>query len=206
MREPHDNGAFTVAPAAREGVGRAMTIGEAAETSGVTAKLIRYYESIHLIRAAARTEGGYRVYTDADVQTLRFIKRARSLGFSIKQIERLLALWHDRSRASTNVRALALAHVVELEEKIHELQAMAETLRNLAVLCQNDEHPDCPILADLDRREQPSGPAARSRKAADLELEGAGADGPRHPHRHRERLDRAQKAAQDKESRFRGVR
>jgi Cu(I)-responsive transcriptional regulator len=108
-----------------------MTISDAADASGVSAKLVRYYEGIGLIRAALRTEAGYRVYTDADVQTLRFIKRARSLGFGIKAIERLLALWHDRTRASAEVHALALAHVAELEDKIHELYEMAETCGGL---------------------------------------------------------------------------
>jgi len=109
-----------------------VNIGDAANASGVSAKLIRYYESIDLIPEAARTESGCRVYTEAEVQTLRFIKRARGLGFSIKQVGRLLALWHDRSRTSAQVRSVALAHVEELETKILELRAMANTLRKLA--------------------------------------------------------------------------
>jgi MerR family copper efflux transcriptional regulator len=126
-----------------------MNIGDAANASGVSAKLIRYYESIDLIPEAGRTESGYRVYTDAEVQTLRFVKRARSLGFSIKQIGQLLALWHDRSRTSAQVRSVALAHIEELETKILELRAMANTLRKLAASCRNDKRPDCPILDDL---------------------------------------------------------
>lgn len=149
MRPTYNTSAGMAATAATGSAGRAMTIGEASGNSGVSAKLVRYYEGIGLIPTATRTEGGYRVYTDADVQTLRFIKRARNLGFSIDQIQRLLALWHDRSRASAEVRTLALEHITELENKIHELQEMAETLRHLAVLCHNDERPDCPILADL---------------------------------------------------------
>ena len=126
-----------------------VNIGDAANASGVSAKLIRYYESIDLIPEAGRTESGYRVYTEAEIQTLRFIKRARGLGFSIKQIEQLLALWHDRSRTSAQVRSVALAHVEELETKILELRAMATALRKLAASCHNDKRPDCPILDDL---------------------------------------------------------
>lgn len=143
----------------------AVTIGEAADGSGVSAKLIRYYESIGLVRAVVRTGNGYRMYADADVQTLRFIKRSRSLGFSIPQIEHLLALWHDRSRASADVRALALAHVDELEKKIHELREMAETLRGLAAGCHNDERPDCPILAGIDLPGRENEAAAYARVA-----------------------------------------
>src|SRR5260221_1369421 len=105
-----------------------MNIGEVSNGSGVSTKLIRYYESIDLIRAAERTGSGYRVYGDVDVQTLRFIKRARTLGFSIKQIERLLALWQDRERASSEVPAGALAQVAELDAQHVELPDMADTL------------------------------------------------------------------------------
>ena len=182
MRGVRANGSAPEPSASGGSAGRAMTIGEAADASGVTAKLIRYYEGIGLVPAATRTENGYRVYTAADVQTLRFIKRARSLGFSIKRIEQLLALWHDRSRASAEVRTLALGHVAELEEKIHELHEMAETLRRLADLCRNDERPDCPILADLGRPEKRAGPAvARAKGSAPLTAPGSGAGGPRRP-------------------------
>lgn len=109
-----------------------IKIGVAASASGVSAKLIRYYESIDLIPQAQRTESGDRVYTEADVETLRFIKRARNLGFSIKQIGQLLALWHDRSRTSAQVRSVALVHIDELETKIVELRGMVNTLRKLA--------------------------------------------------------------------------
>lgn len=127
-----------------------MTIGQAAKASGVSAKMIRYYEEIGLIGPVARTESGYRVYTEADVHTLRFIRRARDLGFEIEAITELLALWRDRSRHSADVKRLALAHVESLEKKARELQAMADTLRELADCCAGDERPDCPILADLE--------------------------------------------------------
>ncbi len=145
-----------------------INIGDAANASGVSAKLIRYYESIDLIPEAGRTESGYRIYTEAEVQTLRFIKRARSLGFSIKQIAQLLALWHDRSRTSAQVRSVALAHIEELETKIVELRAMANTLRKLAVSCRNDERPDCPILDDFAEAKltRPLDSPARKRKPA----------------------------------------
>lgn len=127
-----------------------MTIGQAAKASGVSAKMIRYYEEIGLIGPVARTESSYRVYTEADVHTLRFIRRAHDLGFEIEAITELLALWRDRSRHSADVKRLALAHVESLEKKARELQAMADTLRELADCCAGDERPDCPILADLE--------------------------------------------------------
>lgn len=126
-----------------------MNIGQAATTSGVTAKMIRYYESIGLIQAPVRTEAGYRVYSRDDIHALRFIKRARTLGFSIEEARELLALWRDKSRASADVKAFAMKHVRDLEVKIAELQAMSQTLRHLAQTCHGDERPDCPILADL---------------------------------------------------------
>lgn len=130
-----------------------MNIGEAAKASGVSAKMIRYYESIGLIPAPARTAAGYRVYSDSDIHTLRFVRRARDLGFSVERISRLLALWQDRSRASADVKRLALAHVEELERKARDLQEMAETLKHLANTCHGDSRPDCPIIASL--AEQP---------------------------------------------------
>ncbi|QRM34641.1 Cu(I)-responsive transcriptional regulator [Microvirga sp. VF16] len=126
-----------------------MNIGQAAEASGVTAKMIRYYESIGLIEAPARTEAGYRVYGSHDIYALRFIKRARTLGFSIEETAGLLALWRDKSRASADVKAFALQHVHNLEAKIGELQAMTRTLRHLASHCHGDARPNCPILDDL---------------------------------------------------------
>ncbi len=123
-----------------------MNIGQAAAASGVSAKMIRYYESIGLISPAARTGSGYRVYSDADVHTLRFIRRARDLGFSVDQMTELLALWRDRDRASAEVKKIALNHVAELERKMQELQGMADTLRHLARHCLGDHRPECPIL------------------------------------------------------------
>lgn len=128
-----------------------MNIGEAAKASGVSAKMIRYYESISLIPAASRTQAGYRLYRDSEVHTLQFIRRARDLGFSVKAIAQLLTLWQDRNRTSADVKAFALAHVEELYAKITELEAMAKTLQHLADHCQGDERPDCPILDDLAR-------------------------------------------------------
>lgn len=125
------------------------SIGEAAGATGVSAKMIRHYESIGLLPAAARTAGNYRVYAPADLHTLRFIHRARSLGFSMAQIRQLLSLWQNRSRRSESVRRLALEHVSELERKAKALQTMANTLRHLAHACHGDTRPDCPILDDL---------------------------------------------------------
>ena len=126
-----------------------MNIGQAAEASGVSAKMIRYYESIGLITAPARTAAQYRVYAADDVHTLRFVRRSRDLGFSLEETRELLALWRDKSRASADVKNLAMAHVRELEEKAAELKAMADTLRHLATHCHGDHRPDCPILADF---------------------------------------------------------
>jgi MerR family transcriptional regulator, copper efflux regulator len=137
-----------VAPASSK-ARAAYNIGQAAEASGVSAKMIRHYESIGLIRAAGRSAGNYRVYDDRDVHTLRFVRRARSLGFSMKQIAELLSLWQNRSRSSAKVRRLALEHVDALENKILELQTMVRTLRHLAEQCHGDSRPDCPILDDL---------------------------------------------------------
>ena len=126
-----------------------MNIGQAAAASGVSAKMIRYYESIGLIDAVTRSEAGYRVYSDADVHTLRFIRRARNLGFSVEQMTNLLALWRDRRRASAEVKRIALEHVGELDRKMQELAQMAETLRHLADNCHGDNRPNCPILNEL---------------------------------------------------------
>jgi Cu(I)-responsive transcriptional regulator len=123
-----------------------MNIGEASKSSGVSSKMIRYYESIGLISAPLRTESGYRVYAENDVHALRFISRARDLGFSIEQMGDLLALWRDRSRASADVKAIALEHIRVLEEKAQALKAMSDTLRHLADNCHGDGRPDCPII------------------------------------------------------------
>lgn len=129
--------------------GGLFNIGQAAQASGVSAKMIRHYESIGLIPAPERTYANYRVYTEREVHVLRFVKRARALGFSIRSIGELLALWNDRRRASSTVKKLALAHAGELGEKIRELEAMKRTLEHLAKRCHGDERPDCPILDDL---------------------------------------------------------
>jgi MerR family copper efflux transcriptional regulator len=125
-----------------------MNIGQAAKATGVTAKMIRHYESIGLIPKAHRTYGNYRIYGAGEIHTLQFIKRARSLGFSMKQVEALLALW-QKKRPSSEVKKLALQHVTELDERIREMEAMRSTLRKLASHCHGDQRPDCPILEDL---------------------------------------------------------
>ncbi|BDI05344.1 heavy metal-dependent transcription regulator 2 [Sphaerotilus microaerophilus] len=135
-----------------------MNIGEAAKDSGVSAKMIRHYESVGLLPAAARTESGYRQYTDKEVSTLRFIRQSRDLGFSIEQIRELLGLWQDRKRPSRQVRALALAHIEELDEKLKELQSMKATLEHLVRCCHGDDRPDCPIIDSL--AQQGNAPAA----------------------------------------------
>ncbi len=126
-----------------------MTIGEAASRSGVSAKMIRHYEAIGLIDAERRPNG-YRCYGPQDVAVLRFIRHARDLAFPLEDIRRLLALWRDRSRASLEVKTMALAHVQALESKAQALQAVADSLRHLAQHCHGDERPDCPILAELE--------------------------------------------------------
>lgn len=126
-----------------------VTIGEAARTTGVSAKMIRYYEKTGLLGPAGRTAAGYRVYSEGDLHALRFVRRARDLGFSMREIADLLALWQDRSRASAAVKMVALDHVADLRRRIGELEAMARTLEYLAERCCGDERPDCPILDDL---------------------------------------------------------
>jgi MerR family copper efflux transcriptional regulator len=126
-----------------------MNIGQAADASGVSAKMIRYYEEIGLIRPPARTGSNYRVYGSDEVHVLRFIRRARTLGFSIEETSALLALWQDKSRASGEVREIAADHISALETKIAELQSMVGTLKHLVHCCQGDNRPDCPILNDL---------------------------------------------------------
>lgn len=126
-----------------------MNIGEAAKASGVTAKMIRYYESVDLIKKSARTESGYRQYTDSEVQTLRFIKRARDLGFSLERIKTLLGLWEDRTRKSAEVKKLARQYIEELDQDIHKLQSIRDQLQHLSDSCRGDHRPDCPIINDL---------------------------------------------------------
>jgi len=126
-----------------------MNIGEAAAATGVSAKMIRYYESIQLIHPSKRTDANYRIYGEKDLHNLRFIKRARTLGFSLDQIRELLSLWQDSKRASADVKAIAREHVVELQKRIDELTEMRDTLSHLAQACSGDHRPDCPILQSL---------------------------------------------------------
>ena len=126
-----------------------MTIGEAAECSGVSARMIRHYESIGLLPAAKRASSGYRTYGGHDVHTLRFVHHARALGFSVKEIEELLGLWRNQRRPSRKVKALVLAHIAELDARLRDLSAMKRTLEHLAEHCRGDERPECPILDEL---------------------------------------------------------
>jgi Cu(I)-responsive transcriptional regulator len=126
-----------------------MNIGQASRASGVTSKMIRYYESIGLLGAVGRSANSYRVYAENDVHTLAFIRRARHLGFSIEQIQALMALWRDKARSSAEVKAIAQGHIAELQAKIEELTAMRRTLEHLASCCAGDDRPDCPIIEGL---------------------------------------------------------
>lgn len=126
-----------------------MNIGEASKATGISAKMLRYYEQIGLVRPALRAYSGYRIYSDKNIATLRFVRRARDLGFHVKQIASLLDLWQNGSRASADVKSLALGHVRELEQRRRELNEMIATLEHLAHHCHGDARPDCPILAEL---------------------------------------------------------
>lgn len=137
-----------------------MTIGRAAKASGVSAKMIRHYEEVGLLPAAARTDAGYRQYGAGDVHTLRFIRHARDLGFSIPEIGELVGLWQNRRRPSRQVKALAVAHIQELEQKAQELLAMKATLEHLVHCCHGDDRPECPILESLAAEGPLPGPAA----------------------------------------------
>jgi Cu(I)-responsive transcriptional regulator len=142
-----------------------MNIGQASAASGVSTKMIRYYESVGLISPADRTDSNYRSFSDREVNELRFIRRARNLGFSVEEITRLLSLWRDRSRPSREVKAIAAQHVADLDARIAEMRAMADTLRHLAHCCAGDDRPDCPILADLsDNAEPGAGPVKKPRR------------------------------------------
>lgn len=136
-----------------------MNIGQAAQASGVSAKMIRHYEDIGLIQKAKRSLSNYRTYTSNEVHTLRFIKQARSLGFSMQQIGALLKLWQDRRRPSRKVKELVAAHIQDLEVRIQELKAMKQVLSTLAQHCHGDDRPDCPILDGLEKLKvgRPSG-------------------------------------------------
>lgn len=126
-----------------------MNIGQAARQSGLSAKMIRYYESIGLLKPAHRSDSGYRLYQADDLHTLAFIKRSRDLGFSLEEVARLLTLWQDRQRASADVKALAHQHINDLNRRIEELSGLRDTLQHLVSHCQGDDRPDCPILKDL---------------------------------------------------------
>jgi MerR family transcriptional regulator, copper efflux regulator len=126
-----------------------MNIGAAAAASGVTRKMIRHYEAIGLLRPPERRSNAYRDYGARDIHELRFIRRARRLGFSIPEIAELLALWRDRGRPSREVKRIAEAHIGDLQARVAEMQAMAHTLRELIAACHGDDRPDCPILDDL---------------------------------------------------------
>jgi MerR family transcriptional regulator, copper efflux regulator len=142
-----------------------MNIGEAARASGITAKMIRYYESVDLVPPAGRTGAGYRTYSEQDVDTLRFIRRARDFGVPMDRVKLLVGLWRDKDRPSREVKAIALHQVGELESKIAELTAMKDALAALARACRGDSRPECPILRDLaGLSSTPShlGPAGRS--------------------------------------------
>ena len=126
-----------------------LNIGQASARSGVSAKMIRHYESLGLLPVVQRTDAGYRQYGEREVHTLRFIHRARTLGFSMAEIAELLKLWQNQRRASADVKRIAMAHVADLEQRIAEMQSMKQTLTHLAHCCQGNNRPDCPILTEL---------------------------------------------------------
>lgn len=127
----------------------AMNISQASRKSGVSSKMIRHYESISLIPKASRSESGYRIYMESDIHILCFVKSARELGFSIPEIKKLVGLWRNKSRASADVKSLALKHVKDMELKILDLQIMVNSLKHLAHACQGNTRPECPILENL---------------------------------------------------------
>lgn len=135
-----------------------MNIGEAARLSGVSAKMIRYYETVGMMPAAGRKANGYRDYDAADVAALQFLRRARDLGFSMEETRDLLTLWRDRSRPSRDVKKLVERHITDLTQRIQEMNAMRDTLAHLSKACAGDERPDCPILADFSK----GGPKVRA--------------------------------------------
>jgi Cu(I)-responsive transcriptional regulator len=138
-----------------------MNIGQAATEAGISAKMIRYYESIGLLPEADRRDSGYRDYSADDISRLKFLRRARSLGFSVPQIEQLMRLWSDRNRSNAEVRKLALDHAAELEIKAQQLQEMIGTLRKLAQDCKRGDRPDCPIIKELGGTTIPAAPVKR---------------------------------------------
>lgn len=159
MTTPHPT--HTTAPPPAQGSSSARTtampratswpvpIGVAAQRAGISARMVRHYESLGLISGVARTDSGYRQYTEADVHALHFIRRSRDLGFSMEEIAELLGLWHDHSRASSQVKRIAQQHIDNLSERIAQMQAMQRSLQTLVSCCQGNDRPDCPILDDL---------------------------------------------------------
>jgi MerR family copper efflux transcriptional regulator len=143
-----------------------MNIGRAASVSGVSAKMIRHYEELGLLPAAQRTESGYRQYEQNDVHTLRFIRHARDLGFSLTEIAELMSLWQNRRRPSRQVKALAEAHIKELEQKAAELLAMKSALEHLVHCCHGDDRPECPILDGLAGDDTVSSAASATQRRA----------------------------------------
>lgn len=142
-----------------------MNIGQAAKACGVSAKMIRYYESVGLIPAASRTDSGYRAYTESDIHMLRFIRRARDLGFAVAEIHDLLGLWRDRSRKSADVKRVAQQHIDDLHRRIEDLRQMADTLQALTACCAGDDRPDCPILAGLEKPENMQVDSAKKQRS-----------------------------------------
>lgn len=149
-----------------------MNIGQAATASGVSAKMIRHYEQVGLFPEPLRTDAGYRQYTEREVHTLRFIRHSRDLGFSIQQIGELVGLWQNRRRPSRQVKALAEAHIKELEQKAQELLAMKATLEHLVHCCQGDDRPECPILEELATQNAPAPTPAQGRAHANPKTAG----------------------------------
>ena len=145
---------FELGEARKEGL---SNISEAAERSGVSAKMIRHYEDIGLLPKVGRTMAGYRIYQPSDIHVLRFIRRSRDLGFTIKEIETLLGLWNNRARASADVKKMATRHIADLDARIAEMQEMRRALAKLAACCHGDQRPDCPILDDLARQDARTG-------------------------------------------------
>ena len=126
-----------------------VPIGVAAQRAGVSARMVRHYETLGLLAPVARTDSGYRQYTEADVHALRFVRRARDLGFSIQEIATLLGLWQDKARASSQVKKIAQTHIDDLNQRIADMQAMQRSLQSLVQCCHGDDRPDCPILDNL---------------------------------------------------------
>lgn len=141
-----------------------VPIGVAAQRASISAHMVRHYESLGLVKGVARTDSGYRQYTEADVHALQFIRRSRDLGFSMEEIAELLGLWHDRSRASSQVKRIAQQHIDDLSERIASMQAMQRSLQTLVSCCKGNDRPDCPILDDLAAGQVEHGSHKASRK------------------------------------------